>query len=432
MRSKAFTLLVATLTVILGSFSVTYAFAASEEVLYNFCSASGCSDGWFPQGTLVFDSSGSLYGTTYDGGIQDPTNCNQECGTVFELVRHNGAWTEKAIHTFHGKDGANPAAGLVMDTDGNLFGTTELGGANVCNGYPGCGTVFRLSPGANGKWTLTTLHSFNGSDGFEPIASPILDRAGNIYGTTSVGGAFRRGIAFELTPGKGKWVEKVLHNFGSKNDGVFPAAGLTLDASGNLYGTTENGGTDRTCGHNVGCGIVFELLHANGKWTEKILHNFQFDGQDGFYPEARIILEQNGSLYGTTTEGGSFQYYGTVFELMPNHGKWTEKIIHNFESFQDGQYPNDLTADAAGKLYGTTRTGGPSSVGTVFAMTQSQGQWQKNILHSFQRIITDGFYPDGGVILDSAGRLYGTTTLGGTHVSDCNDACGGIVFQITP
>jgi len=200
-------------------------------------------------------------------------------------------WTEKVLHSFHrnGTDGYTPQASLIFDAAGNLYGTTVDGGT-----YRG-GTVFELTPQAGGGWTETVLHSFhrNGTDGASPYAGLVLDAAGNLYGTTVDGGTYGRGAVFELTPeAGGGWTEQVLHNFGNGTDGAFPYAGLVLDAAGNLYGTTCQGGTH-------GRGAVFELTpQAGGGWTDKVLHSF--DPTDGYYPEAGLIFDAAGNLYGTT------------------------------------------------------------------------------------------------------------------------------------
>jgi uncharacterized repeat protein (TIGR03803 family) len=279
-----------------------------ERVLHNFTNG---KDGMFPDTTLVFDKAGNLYGTTYQGG-------RYGLGTVFELSpSSDGKWTERLLRSFNnnGKDGYEPSAGLIVDANGNLYGETLQGGSGVgCS----CGTVFELSPGKNGVWTEKVLHSFtnDGKDGFYPYTDLIIDVSGNLYGTTYQGGTYSNGTVFELSLGaRGKWKERVLHSFDG-NDGANPAANVILDAGGNLYGTTQYGGTYLN-------GTVFELSPgSNGKWTEQVLHSFSNDGQDGTDPQAGVILDSSGNLYGTTRMGGAYGSNcglgcGTVFEIIP-------------------------------------------------------------------------------------------------------------------
>ncbi|MFI5115931.1 MAG: choice-of-anchor tandem repeat GloVer-containing protein, partial [Terriglobales bacterium] len=276
--------------------------------------------------------------------------------TAILLVTGIGAAAqEKVLYTFQGGtgDGAFPQAGLIFDTAGNLYGTTSLGGAY------GFGTVFELTPTAGGTWTEKVLYSFknDGTDGSNPKAGVIFDAAGNLYGTTSLGGAgvcqgAGCGTVFELTPAAGgTWTEKVLHSFGGATDGVIPEAGLIFDAAGNLYGTTGYGGP-------YNWGTVFELTPAaGGTWTENVLYSFQ-GGADGAGPAAGLVFDAAGNLYGTTEVGGAGVCQGngcgTVFELTPAAGgTWTENVLYRFQSGADGANPYDaLIFDAAGNLYG--------------------------------------------------------------------------------
>jgi len=341
-----------------------------------------------------------------------------------------GIWTEKVLHSFgNGTDGYWPSAGLIFDAAGNLYGTTQVGGTY------NYGTVFELTPQAGGGWTETVLHSFNdnGTDGYYPSASLIFDAVGNLYGTTPAGGTYGGGTLFELTPiGGGNWAETVLYGFCSQAncaDGYKPEAGLIFDAAGNLYSTTEAGGT-------YGEGTVFELSPtAGGGWTEQVLYSFG-NGTHGTNPEAGLIFDAAGNLYGTTVNGGTYNY-GTAFRLSPGEGGWTETVLHNFGSGTDGAYLyGGLIFDAAGNLYSTTYAGGTytsctgtGGCGTVFELTPTGGGgWTETVLYSFcpQDNCTDGFYPEAGVILDAAGNLYGTTSLGGGPHSS------GTVFELMP
>ena len=336
-------------------------------------------------------------------------------------------------------------AGLVMDTRGNLYGTTSDGGAQ------GAGIVFEVSPPSSiaGNWTESVLWSFgsNPTDGTYPYAGLIIDSRGNLYGTTTGGGGpLDNGTVFELTPPSttgGNWTESILWSFGSGTDGNQPEAGLTMDANGNLYGTTSCGGTH---GDNPYCsGTVFQLTPpsgSGGNWTESILWNF--NGTDGLYPTSSVIMDTDGDLFGTTACGGAFgkSAYcqsgggsGTVFELTPpstNGGKWTESVLWSFNG-SDGESPqNGIVMDHNGNLYGTTCGGGPygrcslfgSSGGTVFELTQSGGSWTESVIWSFGNG-PDGIYPQAGLIMDASGNLDGTTKNAGAWG-------GGTAFELTP
>jgi len=336
--------------------------AGSEKVLYSF--GSQPHDGGDPYAGLIFDKSGNLYGTTSYGGAYKCSNA-YDCGTVFELTADG---TEKVLHSFGNSgyygpkgDGTDPFAGLIIDSAGNLYGTTSLGGDLECGGY-GCGTVFKLTPKGRGNFKEKVLYRFGShpADGLSPYAGLIFDNAGNLYGTTSGGGYYGYGTVFELTAA-GK--EKILYSFGSyRGDGLDPVAGLTFDNAGNLYGTTSEGGA-----YTVG--TVFELT-ADG--TEKILYSFGSQAGDGENPQAGLIFDANGNLYGTTYEGGAY-YEGTVFELT---AAGAEKVLYSFGSQAgDGNYPEaGLIFDNNGNLYGTTKLGaidclGTYGCGTVFKLT---------------------------------------------------------------
>jgi uncharacterized repeat protein (TIGR03803 family) len=338
---------------------------------------------------------------------------------------------EEVLHSFQndGTDGIDPGPGLISDGAGNLYGTTSVGGTH------NWGTVFELSPAAGGGWTEKVLYSFASvPDGSWPMSALIFDAAGNLYGTTLSGGTNNGGTVFELSPdGGGGWTEKVLHNFGIGGiDGDEPQAGLIFDAAGNLYGTTGRGG-------GTFYGTVFELSpDGGGGWTEQVLHSFGA-GTDGAFPYAGLIFDAAGNLYGTTYEGGAFdtcaaEGCGTVFELMPAAGgNWTEKVLYSFDYNSGGGIaPSaNLIFDGAGNLYGTTSSGyyGDSN-GTVFELSPTAGgNWTEQVLHSFGSG-TDGNNPVGSLIFDFAGNLYGTTAWGGTF-SSCLNGCG-TVFELMP
>jgi uncharacterized repeat protein (TIGR03803 family) len=425
MRGKRFSI---GLRAALASFTVTVLVTSTwaatnwnEKVLHSFCNRRNCADGYYPYDGLIFDASGNLYGTTYQGGTYG-------YGTVFELTpTAGGGWAEKVLHGFNDEDGYGPFAGLIFDAAGNLYGTTTSGGAF------NQGTVFELTPTAGGGWTEQVLYSFcsqtNCTDGAYPLAGLIFDAAGNLYGATYNGGiypcgAYGCGTVFELSPtAGGGWTETVLHSFGNGTDGAFPYAGLIFDAAGNLYGTTTGGGTYRG-------GTVFQLTPtAGGGWAEQVLYSFcsQTNCTDGGGPGG-LIFDAAGNLYGTTGGGGAYGG-GTVFELSPTAGGgWTEKVLHSFNG-TDGTGPSAVIFDAAGNLYGTTEYGGAYGGnlgdGTVFELTPTAGGgWTEKVLHSFGNG-TDGAWPLAGLIIDAAGNLYGMTWIGG-------DYGGGTVFALTP
>ncbi len=386
----------------------------TETVLHNF-NYNG-QGGAFPESKLIFDSAGNLYGTTQSSGIH-------YAGTAFELSpKQGGGWTETVLHSFgNGTDGAVPNAGMIFDTAGNLYGTTGVGGVHPCpsNGGNGCGTVFELSPSQGGGWTETVLHNFgNGTDGYTPFSGLVLDASGNLYGTTSSGGIHNFGTAFELAPKQGGgWTETVLHSFNlNGSDGTYPQAELLLDGAGNLYSTTFSGGP-------FSVGTVFELApKQGGGFTESIVHSFDFNGTDGANPIfAGLIRDSAGNYYGTTSAGGAYDL-GTVFELTPDGG---EKVLYSFGHYTDAAVPEaSLIFDGAGNLYGTTSQGGIHGLGAVFELSPSGGGWTERVLHSFGNN-TDGYYPQAGLVFDSAGNLYGTTYFGGIHES-------GTAFQLMP
>lgn len=358
---------------------------------------------------LIRDAAGNLYGVTGNGGIYQ---CGvYGCGTVFELSRaEGGGWTETVLHNFgNGTDGAEPN-GLVMDAAGNLYGLTEMGGVN------GAGMAYELSPSQGGGWTETVLYNFSGGGYGNGSYSLLRDAAGNLYGTMFFGGTYGEGMVFELSPGGGgAWTEKVLHSFGSGSDGQYPESGVIMDAAGNLYGTTYQGGT--YCASLSGCGIVYELSPSEGGgWTETVVHNF--NGNDGDRPWASLIMDTAGNLYGTTYQGGIYCApfgCGTVFELSPSEGGgWTETVLHSFnDEGSDGYDPQAaLIRDSAGNLYGTTTQEDLNFYGTVFELSPRQGGWVETVLYNFSNDGEDTF---GGVVMDRAGDLYGATIGGGLY-----------------
>lgn len=296
-------LILATSIAAAASGSSVLALAQQETVLHNFVAFS--SDGYEPYAGLVFDDVGNLYGTTRNGGIN-------ASGTVFELLPQvGGGYKEEILHNFHFLDGVFPEAALILDSSGNLYGTTYLGGSHECFDN-GCGTVFKLMPQGGGKWEEEVLYTFNddGADGVNPAAGLTFDQSGNLYGTTTGGGLY--GTVFELSPqAGGGWTETILHSFHYDGKTHFggsdPVAGVTFDSSGNLYGTTLNGGT-----HNRGAVFEMEATEGGG-WTEEVIYAFAETVGDGFGPAAGVITDAADDLYGTTSVGGIQKRCGRQF-----------------------------------------------------------------------------------------------------------------------
>jgi uncharacterized repeat protein (TIGR03803 family) len=333
-------------------------------------------------------------------------------------------YTFTTLHDFDGSDGQNPQGNLISDAEGNLYGTALYGGSSNCS--LGCGTVFELV-NSSGSYTEKVLYSFTGgSDGASPFADLIMDSSGNLYGTTEYGGDSAKGVVFELVNSSGTYTEKVLYSFTGGSDAGYPEADLILDSSGNLYGTTVGGGSSNC---SFGCGTVFELANSSGSYTEKVLYSFT-GGSDGAYPEAGLTLDSAGNLYGTTNGGGSDMRYGVVFELVNSSGSYTEKVLYSFTGGSDGAYPTaDLIMDSSGNLYGTTVGGGTpgSGPGVVFELVNSSGSYTDTVLYSFTGG-SDGAVPHARLMMDSSGNLYGTTGSGGS--ANCAGGCG-TAFDLT-
>jgi uncharacterized repeat protein (TIGR03803 family) len=333
------------------------------------------TDGQYPEGGLIGDNSGNLYGTAFQGGASGD-------GTVFELAQGSGTITTLA--SFNGTNGANPITGLIRDSSGNLYGTANTGG-----GPSSYGTVFEL---AQGSGTITTLASFNGTNGASPCGAVSMDNSGNLYGATSTGGASYEGTVFELAQGSGTIT--TLASFNGVN-GQNLDGGVIRDSSGNLYGTTLNQG-----GGPNGYGTVFEL--AQGSGTITTLASCVNNGDD----PSSLVMDSAGNLYGTTNSGGA-SYDGTVFELAQGSGTIT--TLASFNGINGANPSGSVISDSSGNLYGTTDGGGAFGDGTVFELPAGSGTIVT--LASFNG--TDGQTPDCGLIMDSSGNVYGTTSWGG-------------------
>jgi len=392
----------------------------TESLVYSF---TGGDDGNEPVGPLLFDGAGNLYGATVGGGVA-------QGGTIFKLTPHSdGKWTESVLRDFHGEDGLNPNGALVFDPAGNLYGVTSSGGGvgeRTC-GQGGCGLVFRLTPGANGRWSQTILYRFQGkADGANPTAKLLLDSGGHLYGTTAYGGdisgSLGYGVAYEIAEGAGGWRESVLYTFTDGADGGYPGP-VIFDSVGNLYGVTSSGGSGTGC-NGFPCGTVFELVSSGAGWTERVVYNF--NGSDGQAPLGKLTFDATGNLYGTTGYGGTGDF-GTVFQLTPgSSGQWSENVLWNFSGGNDGANPySGVILGAAGQIYGTaTRYGGATGNGTAFELASSgDGQWKETTLSNFAD--GSGNAPAVNVIFDASGNLYGTNSRGGAYG-------GGSVYKLTP
>lgn len=381
-------ILAASLAVVM--FAASGAPAQTLKVLYSF---SGAADGGQPYANLVPDHSRDGYGTTDVGG--DLNACpGTGCGVIFKLD-NKGQY--HVLYTFEGgTDGANPLAGLLRDSAGNLYGTTEAGGT------AGYGTVFQLSPSGQ----KTVLYNFQGgADGSYPFAALITDGKGNFYGTTYRGGPADSGTVFKLS----KSGETVLYSFKGGADGQYPYSGLVRDSAGNLYGTTFGNGFTTY-------GTVFRLNPA-GK--ETILHTFT-GGTDGGFPSyGSLVLDPATGLYGTTSFGGVHNYFGTVFNVDKS-GQYS--VIYSFTGGADGGQPNaSLIRDSSGNLYGVTVGGGAFNHGTIFKMDENGNE---SVLYSFAGG-TDPATSDAPLFRDAAGNLYGTSIGGGDYGQ-------GTVFMLAP
>ena len=365
------------------------------SIIHNFTDKG--SDGATPYAGPILDGSGNLYGTTYLGGSYGN-------GSVYRLSPSGSSWTYSSLYSFKGiPDGSGPAFGsLAMGADRALFGTTEGGG------YFGTDFVICACPGRE-----IQIHSFGtGTDGAQPIGGVVLDSAGNLYGTTSLGGASGNGTVFEEKRSGHTWTESVIYSFTGGNDGANPPAGVTVDAHGNLYGTSSLGGAN-------GGGVVYELSPSNSGWTQTVLYTFQ-GLSDGQNPVGGVVLDRAGNLYGTTFDGGvngggtvyelspssagwtfttlySFtggyggpynkltlakgsiygftnsegaNGLGSVFKLTPSNGGWTFTDLHDFTGGSDGALPyGSVAVDSNGNVFGTAAVGGSENQGLVFEIT---------------------------------------------------------------
>jgi uncharacterized repeat protein (TIGR03803 family) len=393
----------------------TSAAAQSFQVLHDFTFG---PDGSTPSATVTVDQRGNLYGTTTYGGANNR-------GTVFKLTHRGSGWVFSPLYDFADSDGQFTEAPLAIGPDGTLFGTTLYGGA------VGSGTVYNVRPPSNPcrsvlcPWTETVLHSFTGQpDGSEPgYGALVFDPAGNGYGTTTNGGVNNGGVVYVLARSQQGWTESVAYTLSDLHTGTNPYGGLIFDGAGNLYGTASSAGGN-------GAGAVYQLSQSGSGWTGMFLYTFPIgDLAAGGAPYGGVIFDAAGNFYGTTTAGGA-NGQGTVYELTPSGGSWTESVLYSFGGTTTIGPENSLAMDAAGNLYGTTFQGGAYQGGTVFRLSPSNGQWIYTDLHDFTGG-EGGQFPIGGVAIDANGNLFGTTEIGGSTSSDCTDGCG-VVWEIAP
>jgi uncharacterized repeat protein (TIGR03803 family) len=395
------------------------AHAQTFSVVHNFTGADGAD----PLAGLTIDRGGNLYGTTYRGG-------STGLGTVYMLAHNGSGWNFNSLYSFAGgNDGAKPYGRVIFGRNGTLYGTTSQGGNSSCSG--GCGTVFNLKPVPASvvcaglcPWTETALYRFTGTNGAGPSGDLVFDQAGNLYGTTYVGGGMGgpdgAGVVYKLTAAG---VESTLYTFPETGctAGADPFGGVIFDNTGNLYGTTRSTGA-----YGCGNGVVFQLSPSGSGWIENVLYTFQ-NGTDGGLPHAGLISDQTGKLYGATSSGGQGGG-GTVFQMTPPGSSWTFNTLYGFTG--SGGPQGNLIMDQSGNLYGTTVSDGAHGFGSVFKLTLSgAGTWTYTSLYDFTGG-SDGANPYSNLVFDASGNLYGTASAGGTG-SACSGDCG-VVFEITP
>ncbi len=414
---KLTTLVSLCLVAFVGSLSPA-AQAQTFSVIHTFTGSGG--GGAIPKSGVTIRA-GVLYGTTY---LNDLGSDSGE-GAVYQMTQTGSDWTYTPIFLFpaDGSGGAHPAAGVVVGPDSHLYGTTNSGGSD------NNGVVFDLTPPLSVCktvrcfWKQNVIHNFAGvpDGGLPEYGNLTWDAQGNIYGTTSAGGAYDLGAVFEITKSGNTWKETPIYSFsGGNSDGSSPQNGVIVDANGRLFGTTLTGGL-----YNPYVGTVFAVTYIPGVgWQEKILFAFT-GGDEGRYPAAGLIFDKNGNLYGTTTDGGSGGG-GTIFELSPFGDTWVFNLLYSFP----GQSGNNcgpwgtLTMDAAGNLYGATYCDGAYQQGNIFELANTANGWTYTSLHDFSGG-SDGAYPSSSVNRDTDGTLYGTATVGGSSNK-------GVVWMIQP
>jgi len=414
------TALAASAVAVIMILAATEAQAQTFQVLHSF---TGGGDGGFPSRRLTLDAAGNLYGTTQAGGNG---GCGFGCGTVFKLSQVHGNWVIHTLYEFQGGDDGAIPSGNVRGPDGSIYGVTSQGGIGKCDTELGtCGTIFKVSPppsackGAECLWKESVLYRFTGAyDGGIPSGDPTFDAGGNLYGSTVVGG-YGYGTVFKLTPNGNQWNESALYAFNGEQDSNYPNAGVIFDPAGNLYGAAQEGGSN-------GWGTIFQLTPTDGGWRETILYNFN-SSEGGENPVAGLFMDSAGNLYGDDFAAGSGGC-GTAFELGP-YGTWNFSVLYNFSGPGGACGPmSALIMDAAGNLYGATNRTGAYNRGVVFKLTPTDNGWTYTSLHDFTGG-SDGAGPNT-LIMDAAGNLYGETFDGAK--GNCDGFGCGVVFEITP
>jgi uncharacterized repeat protein (TIGR03803 family) len=411
------------LVILALAFSLAANAQTTESTLYTFSETGS----FWPQGALLEDATGNLYGTTRGGGTYG-------VGTVMELsppAVSGGAWTLTALYNFvpYGVGGYVPISDLVKDQAGAFYGTTYSGGDPTCN----CGVVYKLAPPAvkGGAWTETQLYAFTGNDidGRFPAATTLnLTSKGTLYGVTSRGGTWDSGVLYQLTTTTGKtYTEKVLYSFGDLADASTPSGSILLDAAGSLYGVTSGGGA-------FNAGVVYKYVPATSTHVASysILYSFGGSSSTGTAPNGNLVFDAGGNIYGVTNTGGSTSEYGVVYSLAKP--TWTETVLFTFSKSTGTNPVGGLSWNHTNNnLYGTTSSFNPltSGDGTVFKMvppTVKGGAWTETTLFEFTYKVSGG-YPTGAVLRDTkTGNLYGTAINGG--IEGCDLYCGTL-WQIT-
>lgn len=398
--------------------------SSKERVLYSFKAS---PDGGDPLSALTADGTGALYGTTEFGGTG---NCFDGCGTVFKLTPSQSGYSESVLYGFKGYadgDGSGPGAGVVLDSSGAIYGTTEYGGTSG-NG----GTVFKLTPSGS-SYNETVIYKFEGGkDGYAPLAGLTLSGSGALFGATLLGGAGSLcssasegcGTIFELKPSGSGYTETIVHRFTGGSDGATPGS-PPIFAGRTLYGTAATGGASSSCGGapiNPGCGTVYKLVPKGKRYKFSVIYSFAGQPSDAANAFGGLVA-RHGRFYGVGQYGGAANE-GATFSVTPSG---SEKMLTSFDG-ANGAYPlATLATGSRGRLYGTSEYGGGSrDAGVVFEVSPSPSGYTQRVLYAFTTTAS-GLYPVGGVIAGAKGRLYGTTTYGGTASSPA-----GTVFRLTP
>jgi len=397
------------------------AFAQQYKVIYDFGSG-GSSDAYGPYGSIAFDSSGNLYGTAEGGGAA-------QRGAIFQLSPAGDSWRERVLYSFclggePCSDGTSPFSGVILDTSGNLYGSTYQGGGTCPDT---CGLVFELShPSApSGAWTETVLWQFSGGeDGCSPDGPLVMDGLGNLYGTAEACGPYGNGTVFELSPPPvpgGAWTESTLYGFCSGGsdpfckDGSGPIEGVIFDRDGNLYGETKAGGKSNNAG------VVYQLSPPTGTGAWKQTAIAQANLNDGFPAMGGLTFDEAGNLFGALAIGANDDQ-GAMFRLRPGlNGKWSQSEV----VLTDGVYPLGRVLFDDGTLYGVTQFGGGPNLGTLFKIHGPS----ETVLYNFcsQRQCADGSIPSGPPARHD-GKIYGLTVQGGAP----GGYGGGVVYEVTP